>query len=167
MSLPRGSWAVLRLEIKDHIFFILEVKETFLTTQVQKGSLEVKKGGYHPIVSNVDYHGPLVWKASWLKDVGVRVGGPQDKPNRLRSRQSKMTGQRKPRRNAPHKWFKPKREKTQLSLSLPMCPSIHTVLFFLLINTLPASLLSVSMWKFISTQLRGQDLFIGHWSPEV
>ena len=32
-------------EIKDHIFLILEVKEDFLTTHAQKGSLEVKKGG--------------------------------------------------------------------------------------------------------------------------
>ena len=41
MSLPRGSRALLRLEIKDHIF--LKVKETVLTTHVQKGSLEVKR----------------------------------------------------------------------------------------------------------------------------
>ena len=34
-----------RYEIKDHIFFILEVKETSPTTHVQKGSLEVQKGG--------------------------------------------------------------------------------------------------------------------------
>ena len=37
-----------RYEIKDHIFFILEVKETSSTTQVQKGSLEVQKGGASP-----------------------------------------------------------------------------------------------------------------------
>ena len=30
---------------RDHKFLILEVKETFLTPHVQKGSLEVKKGG--------------------------------------------------------------------------------------------------------------------------
>ena len=48
MSLPRGSRALLRLGIKDHIFLILEVKEIFLTTHVQKGSLEVKKGGASP-----------------------------------------------------------------------------------------------------------------------
>ena len=34
-----------RYEIKDHIFFILEVKETSPATRVQKGSLEVQKGG--------------------------------------------------------------------------------------------------------------------------
>ena len=31
-------------QIRDHIFLILKVKETFPTTHVQKGSLEVKKG---------------------------------------------------------------------------------------------------------------------------
>ena len=46
MSLPRGSRALLRLEIKDHIF--LKVKETVLTTHVQKGSLEVKREGTSP-----------------------------------------------------------------------------------------------------------------------
>ena len=43
MSLPRGSRALLRLEIKDHIFLIL--KGILPTTRVQKGSLKVKKGG--------------------------------------------------------------------------------------------------------------------------
>ena len=33
-----------RYEIKDHIFFILEVKKTFLSTYIQKGSLEVREG---------------------------------------------------------------------------------------------------------------------------
>ena len=32
-------------KIKDHIFLILELKETSLATCVQKGVLEVKKGG--------------------------------------------------------------------------------------------------------------------------
>ena len=40
----KKSWALLKLETKDHIFLILEVKETFLTTHVQKDSLKVKKG---------------------------------------------------------------------------------------------------------------------------
>ena len=30
---------------RDHIFLILEVKETFQTIHVQKDSMEVKKGG--------------------------------------------------------------------------------------------------------------------------
>ena len=32
------------VQIKDHIFLILKVKETLLTTHEQKGSLEIKKG---------------------------------------------------------------------------------------------------------------------------
>ena len=39
-----GGWALPREEIKDHIFLILKVKETLLTTHEQKGSLEIKKG---------------------------------------------------------------------------------------------------------------------------
>ena len=33
------------VQIRDHIFLILKVKEIFLTIHVQKGSLKVKKGG--------------------------------------------------------------------------------------------------------------------------
>ena len=36
-------------ETKDHIFLILEVKETSLTTQAHKGSLQVRKGGGVPL----------------------------------------------------------------------------------------------------------------------
>ena len=34
--------------LKNHIFLILKVKETFLTTHVQKGSFEVKRKGVSP-----------------------------------------------------------------------------------------------------------------------
>ena len=39
-------------------------------------------------------------------------------------------------------------------------PQVH---FFLLINTLLISLLSVSLWQFISTKPKGQGLVTGHW----
>ena len=39
-------------------------------------------------------------------------------------------------------------------------PHVH---FFLLINTLLISLLSVSLWQFISTKPKGQGLVTGHW----
>ena len=57
--------------------------------------------------------------------------------------------------------------RARLSLSPPVCLSTHTVLFFLLINTLLASLLYISMWKFISTKLTGQGLVTGRWSLVV
>ena len=71
-------------------------------------------------------------------------------------RQVKMSSQRKSGRNAPHKWFKlpPGRNSGPLSLSLPMCLSICTVLF-LLINTVLASPL-LSLWKFFSAAPKGQ-----------
>ena len=50
--------------------------------------------------------------------------------------------------------------RVRLSLSLPVCLSTLR-LFFLLINTLLVSLLFVSMWKFISTQLTSQGLVPG------
>ena len=54
------------------------------------------------------------------------------------------------------------------TLSLWACLSVFPYgLFFLLIDTLLASQLSISTWKFISTQLRGQDLVIDHWSLVV
>ena len=56
-------------------------------------------------------------------------------------------------------------EGATLSLSPPMCQATDTVLFFLLVNILLTSLLSGSMWKFISIQLMGQDLVTGpQWS---
>ena len=77
----------------------------------------------------------------------------------LRFRQSKLIGQRKPGRNVPCKWFKLLQCCNSLSPSvfLSMCT------LFLLINTLLVSLLSISMWKFISIQLMGQGLITGYW----
>ena len=70
------------------------------------------------------------------------------------------TGQRKPRKNAPYKWF-----KLPWGHTVWACPRVYPhVPFFLLINTLLVSLLSISLWKFSSTQLTGQGLVTGHWS---
>ena len=63
----------------------------------------------------------------------------------------------------PHKRVSNHHEGTNLSLSPSVCLSTYTVLTFLLINALLASPLSISMWKFISTQLTGQGLVTGHW----
>ena len=41
-----------------------------------------------------------------------------------------------------------------------MCLSSHTLF---LLNTLLVSLRSISMWKFTSTELRGQGLVTDHW----
>ena len=71
-----------------------------------------------------------------------------------------MIGQRQPGRSAPCKWFKLLRGQDSLSLSQPMWVYSH-VLFVLLINTLLVSLLSVSLWKFISTNPTGQGLVTG------
>ena len=48
--------------------------------------------------------------------------------------------------------------------SLWACSRVYPhVLFFLPINILPVLLLSISMWKFISTQLTSQGLVTGRW----
>ena len=59
------------------------------------------------------------------------------------TRQIKMTGQRKTRRNGSCKWFKLPRgcNSGTVPLSLPLCLSVQTVVFFLK-NALFASLLS-------------------------
>ena len=49
-----------------------------------------------------------------------------------------------------------------LSLSPPLCVYPH-VLFFLLINTLLVSLLSISLLKSISTKQTIQGLVTSHW----
>ena len=50
----------------------------------------------------------------------------------------------------PHKPDSNYHKGVTLSLSPPICISARPVLFFLLINTLLASLLSISLWKLIS-----------------
>ena len=67
----------------------------------------------------------------------------------------------------PHKSDSNYHKGATLSLSPQVCVSTRTVLCFLLMNTLLASLLSISMWKFNSTQLTGQGLVTGHWSLVV
>ena len=76
----------------------------------------------------------------------------------LWTRQIKVTGQRKTGRNASCKWFKPPQGHNSgtVPLSLPVCLSIQTVLFSLLINTLFASLISVFVeMLFCKTQWLG------------
>ena len=51
-------------------------------------------------------HCPLHWNPSWLRDVHTHGRTLGYTKYRLRTRQSKMIGQRKLRRNAPYKWFK-------------------------------------------------------------
>ena len=83
--------------------------------------------------------------------------GPKRKQIQTRTRQSEMTGQRKPGRNAPY--FRLPRGCS--SIWVHPCKSSHTYLF-LLINILLVLLLSVSLWKFISTKPTGQGLVTGH-----
>lgn len=51
--------------------------------------------------------------------------------------------------------------RAQLSEPTHVCLSTRTL--FLLINTLLISLLSISLWQFISTKPKGQGLVTGHW----
>ena len=85
---------------------------------------------------------------------------PEIYKHRLWTRQIKMIGQRKPVRNAPRKWFKLGYDTGTLPLRLPMCLSTQTVLFFLLINTLLASLLSIFL-NFFLQSLRAKALVTG------
>ena len=80
----------------------------------------------------------------------------------LRFRQSKVTGQGKPRKIA-YKSDSNYHEGATLSLSLPTYLSIHMYYTsFLLINTLLVSVLSIYIWKYISKWLTHQALATGH-----
>ena len=78
------------------------------------------------------------------------------------NQQSKVTGQRKPGRNVPWKWFNC-HDSVTLPLSWLWSLSTSTIPLFLQINNLFVSPLSVSTWKFVSTQLMGQGLTAGLW----
>ena len=79
----------------------------------------------------------------------------------LRTRQSKMIGQRKPGRNALYKRFKLPQQVNSFSEPTNVCLFMCT--FFLLMSTLLISPLSISLWKFISTKLMSQGFVTGLW----
>ena len=58
-------------------------------------------------------------------------------------------------------WPKESRKKPP-HMSPPVCLSTRTL--FLPVDTSLVSLPSISVWKFTSTQLRGQGLVTSHWS---
>ena len=110
-----------------------------LTTHAQKGSLEVKTG--------VMPSGQIYPQASLVESIlakrYTRTHGKILRYTRygLWTRQIKMIGPRKPRRNAPYKWFKLPRGRDSLWAHLCVYPLV--LYSFLLINTLLVSLLSV------------------------
>ena len=114
--------------------------ETSLTTHAQKSSLEVKgelcQGMFYPYTFPVESTLAKRWVNTPGNVLRFTKYGPQ----------TKMIGQRKARRKAPQNNSNGHEHMTEpLSLSEPASVSIHIycTLFFLLINTLLASLLSV------------------------
>ena len=71
-----------------------------------------------------------------------------------------MIGQRKLGRNAPYKWFKLPGGHDSLFETTLVCLSTCTLSP---LNTLLASQLSISLWKFISTKPTGQGFVTVHW----
>ena len=95
----------------------------------------------------------------------LRMGGPKDKPG-MDSEPGKARWLAKG--NPEEVPRKSDSALVRAWLSLWTYPCVYPrALFFLLINTILVSLSSVSMWKFISTQLMGQGLITGHWSLVV
>ena len=45
----REELSPVQIKHRDYIFLILEIKETFPTTHVQKGPLKVKQGGWYQL----------------------------------------------------------------------------------------------------------------------
>ena len=87
----------------------------------------------------------LRWNPSRLGDVRTHVGGSRDLPNMDYEPGKSKWLLKENWKTCLYKWFKlPRRHNSGiLPLSLPECLSTHTVCFFLLINALFASLLSV------------------------
>ena len=138
------------------MLLILEIKETFLATRAQKGSLRVKRG-HHPIVGDVNLPIGLFSRIHLgLRDVHTQ-GGLWVKANTdSEPSKERWLAKRKHWRNDPNKWFKVPRGHG--SLSEPALWVYSHVLFFLLINNLLVSLLSICLWKCISTQLQARAL---------
>ena len=81
---------------RDHIFLILQVKETFPTTHAQKG-----RSVTHIVVGDVNLPTGLTARIH-LRDAHAQGRSLRKTKCGLRARQSKMTGQRKPGRNTPY-----------------------------------------------------------------
>ena len=58
-GIERGRWALPRLEGRDHSFLLLEVKETFLTTNLLGGQTGNDAKATHR---------SLLWNPSWLRE---------------------------------------------------------------------------------------------------
>lgn len=65
-----------------------------------------------------------------------------------------------------HKSESNRHEGPSVSLSRPICLFTRTP-FLLIMSISLASLLSISMWKFVLTQLIGQGFVTDHWTPVV
>ena len=72
-----------------------------------------------------------------------------------------MTGQRKPRKNAPYKWFY--LSQVYHSFSEPAHGTIYRLSFSFLPSTLLVSLLSICLCKFIYTKSEVQGLVTVYW----
>ena len=84
----------------------------------------------------------------------------------LWTRQIKTIGQRTPRRNVLKEWFKLPcgRDSGALPLSLPVCLSTCTALFFLLIHSLLTSWLSIFVEVLFLHSRRARTFVTDHWS---
>ena len=140
-TIKREGWTLP--PIRDHIFLILKVKVIFLTRKLLGG----QKGSTVNIVKSTH----RLWRnTSWLRGAHAHMDGSWDKPN-TNSEPGKAND--RPNENPEemlHKSDSNYHKGVTLSLSPPTCISACAILFFFLINTLLASLLSVYLWKRIS-----------------
>ena len=128
-------------QVRDHIFLILEVMETFLTTHVQKVSLVINREKVTPPSKWWQPpHRPLGYNRSWLRDMCVYMGGPWDIPN-ADSESGKARWLAKGNwKECPIKAIQTTaRPWPSLSLSEPTHVPVHRYPFYVLLNTYLAS----------------------------
>ena len=146
-------------QIKDHRFLIIEIKKTLSTehtqnswrSKMEEGTTSQKGMPQTSLLESIlAERGMHTQKGFWdIPNTGSEPGKSNDWPNEA---QKKCT-------------IKDIQTTMRVWLSLCACLCVYPrIPYSFLINTLPASLLSIFMWKFISTQLAGQGLVTDHWS---
>ena len=108
---------------RDHLFLILEVKETSGTTHSEMLLRGQGREGHQAIVHIVNFPETLALESILAKKCAHTWGRAL---GQAKDRQSNRTGWKKPRRTAPYKWFKGLLKHTSLSSSLSVSlPNPH------------------------------------------
>ena len=122
----RGGQALNRYEIRDYIFLILKVKDTSLTTHLQKGSLEVRKQrGVTAKEVMATTHRPLHWDPSWLRDVQIHMEDPE-----INQTTDSEPGKARPEQTPKKCCINVIHTPTRVGLSLSACLCVYSLALY-------------------------------------